>query len=205
MPTTRAKLEGNLFAIARQQQGYFTAQQAIKAGYHDSIHPYHVRQGNWSRVERGIYRLVKYPSSLDSHYVPWSLWSRNRKGIPQGVFSHVTALSMYDLSDVNPAKVHMTVPPGFRRHSKIPKILVLHKGVLSPADTEEREGYRVTRPVRAVRDLLREDATSTDIVRQALEEGFARGLITRKEIEALTAEFPSEKYLFKGLIKKGGR
>ncbi|MDD5673202.1 MAG: type IV toxin-antitoxin system AbiEi family antitoxin domain-containing protein [Chitinivibrionales bacterium] len=203
MPTTRAKLEGRLYAVAQQQQGYFTAQQAIKAGYHDSIHPYHVRQGNWFREGRGIYRLVKYPLSLDSHYVPWSLWSRNKKGVPQGVFSHVTALSMYDLSDANPAKIHMTVPPGFRRHSKIPKILVLHKGILSPADLEEREGYRVTRPIRTVYDLLRGGSTSTDIIRQALEEGFARGLITRKEIEVLPAEFPAEKYLFKGLIKKG--
>ena len=205
MPTTRAKLEGRLFATAQQQQGYFTAQQAIKAGYHDSIHPYHVRKGNWARVERGIYRLIKYPVSIDAHYVPWSLWSRNRRGTPQGVYSHVTALSMYELSDANPAKLHMTVPPSFRRHSKIPKILVLHKGVLSPEDIEEREGYRVTRPIRTVRDLLHDGATSTDIIRQALEEGFARGLITRKEIEALPVEFPNEKQLFKGLMKKGGR
>lgn len=32
--------------------------------------------------------------------------------------SHATALSLYDLSDVNPAKLHMTVPTGFRRPSK---------------------------------------------------------------------------------------
>jgi len=203
MHTTRAKLEGRLFATAQQQQGYFTAQQAIEAGYHDSIHPYHVRKGNWTREERGVYRLVKYPVSNDAHYVPWSLWSRNRQGVSQGTFSHATALSMYELSDANPAKIHMTVPPGFRRHSKIPKFLVLHKGVLSPEDIEEREGYRVTRPIRTVRDLLHEGATARDIIRQTLEEGFARGLITRKEVEALPAEFPLEKDLFKGLIRKG--
>jgi predicted transcriptional regulator of viral defense system len=203
MPTTRAKLEGRLFTTAQMQQGYFTAQQAIKAGYHDSIHSYHVRQGSWAHVERGVYRLVKYPHTIDSHYVLWALWSRNRNGKPQGVYSHETALSMYELSDANPAKLHMTVPPGFRRHSKIPKILVLHKGILSPSDIEEREGYHVTRPIRTVHDLLRGGATSTDIIRQALGEGFARGLITRKEIEALPAKFPKEKHLFKGLTRKG--
>jgi hypothetical protein len=117
----------------------------------------------------------------------------------------VTALSMFELSDANPAKIHMTIPPGFRRHSKIPKILVLHKGVLPPEDIEEREGYCVTRPIRTVRDLLHEGATSMDIIRQAIEEGLARGLITRKELDTLPAEFPNEKYLFKGLMKKGGR
>jgi predicted transcriptional regulator of viral defense system len=200
--TTRAKLEGRLYAVAQQQQGYFTAQQAIQAGYTDSIHPYHVRQGSWSRVERGIYRLVKYPYSLDSHYVIWSLWSRDRQGVPQGVFSHATALSMYDLSDANPAKIHMTVPPGFRRNSNIPGVLVLHKAVVASADREDREGYCVTRPVRTVADLLREDATSQDIIRQALTEGFTRGLITQKEVRGLLAEFPAAKRLCKNIIGK---
>jgi hypothetical protein len=46
-------------------------------------------------------------------------------------------------------------------------------------------------------------ATSTDIIRQALGEGFARGLISRKEIEALPDKFPKEKHISKGLTRKG--
>jgi predicted transcriptional regulator of viral defense system len=42
------------------------------------------------------------------------------------VYSHHTALSLYDLSDLNPSKLHMTVPMDFRRNSEIPGILVLH-------------------------------------------------------------------------------
>ena len=38
----------------------------------------------------------------------WQLWSRNRQGEPQGVFSHATALSLHELSDVMPAKLHMS-------------------------------------------------------------------------------------------------
>jgi predicted transcriptional regulator of viral defense system len=191
-----------LYSIAESQQGYFTSSQAVEAGFSDYLHPYHVRKGNWERIHRGIYRLSKYPHSMDSHYVIWSLWSRNRKGEPLGVYSHETALSMYDLSDVNPAKLYMTVPPNFRRHSSIPKILILNKGVLAPGDIATREGYRVTRPTRTIRDLLREGATSKDLIRQAIMQGFSRGLILRREIEPLSKEFPGEKELFNDILMK---
>ena len=44
--------------IAQEQQGYFTTKQAIESGYADNTHPYHVRTGNWERIQRGIYRLA---------------------------------------------------------------------------------------------------------------------------------------------------
>ena len=46
-----------LMEIAQAHQGYFTTRQAIAAGYADNTHTYHVRTGNWERVQRGIYRL----------------------------------------------------------------------------------------------------------------------------------------------------
>lgn len=123
-----------LFAIAEGQDGYFTMAEALEAGFARSTHSYHVKAGNWIREHRGIYRLKRYPMSGAGQQVLWSLWSRDRSGVPQGVYSHETALSLRDLSDVNPAKLHMTVPPEFRRNSVSPAVLVLHKGTLSPAD-----------------------------------------------------------------------
>jgi predicted transcriptional regulator of viral defense system len=38
------------------------------------------------------------------------------KGVPQGIYSNETALSLNDLSDLHPSKLHMTVPPSFRRN-----------------------------------------------------------------------------------------
>lgn len=203
MPKNPKTSADRLYSIAVTQQGYFTAAQAISAGFSDYLHPYHVRQKNWEKVHRGIYRFSKYPHSMDSHYVVWSLWSRNRRGVPQGVYSHQTALSMHDLSDINPAKIHMSVPPGFRRHSEIPKVLVLHKGVYDANEVEEREGYRVSRPARTIRDLLTEGAVSADIIKQAIHQAFSRGLIIRRDMEALAAQFPQEAHLFKGLQKPG--
>ena len=188
-----------LYELAESQQGYFTSSQAVACGYPTSSHVYHRKQGAWLREGRGIYRLARFPTLDDRQYVRWALWSRNRQGVPQGVISHQTALALYDLSDLMPGRIHMTVPPGFRRNSALPEVLILHRGKLTDGDVEVRQGYRVTRPLRAVTDLLDAPAVSLGHLRQALREGLERGLIARAEMEA----HPRVKVL-KRLLRKEG-
>ena len=116
---------------------------------------------------RGIYRLARFPTSDDGQYVRWALWSRNRQGVPQGVILHQTAPALFDLSDLMPDRIHMTVPPGFRRNSALPEVLILHRGKLTDGDVEVRQGYCVTRQLRAVADLLDAPAVSLGHLRQA--------------------------------------
>ena len=175
----------SLFQIAEEQQGYFTAKQASAAGYQPGSQAHHVKSGNWVRVERGIYRLGRFPQSNEEQLVIYTLWSRNRAGEPEGVYSHQTALSIHELSDVNPAKLHMTVPSAFRRSAKVPKILVLRRASLNGKDVEQRQGFAVTRPLRAIADLVAAESVSRDIVEQALTEGRQRGLISVREVEEL--------------------
>ena len=180
----------NLYRIAEIQQGYFTTKQAKQAGYAENTHPYHVRAGNWVREQRGIYRLARFPASSQSDLVKWSFWSRDRSDAPQGVYSHVTALSIYELSDVMPSKLHMTVPYSFRRSSAIPPILILHKADIDNRDIEQMPGFKATRPLRTILDLLVEDKTSRHIIKQALEQALQRGLITRTAINRLSNNKP---------------
>ena len=174
-----------LFEITEQQQGYFTAKQAAQAGYQLGSQAHHVKSGNWVRVERGIYRLARFPQSGEEQLVIYSLWSRNRAGEPEGVYSHQTALSIHELSDVNPVKLHMTVPATFRRRATTPKILVLHRASLAAKDVEQRQGFAVTRPLRAIADLVAVESVSHDIVEQALAEGRQRGLLSVREVAEL--------------------
>ncbi len=172
-----------LFAIAESQEGYFTMAQALEAGFARSTHSYHVKQGNWLREHRGIYRLRHYPQSVNGHLVLWSLWSRNRNGVAQGVYSHTTALSLRDLSDANPSKLHMTVPLSFRRNSETPRVLELHKSTLEHHEVIRERGYSITTPMRAILDSSVYGDADVDILEQALSEGLRRGLITRMEIK----------------------
>jgi len=171
-----------LFEIAEQQQGFFTTKQAKAAGFAENTHPYHVRVGNWLREHRGIYRLALFPMTDRPDLVLWALWSRNRNEEIEGVYSHETALSLYDLSDLNPAKLHMTVPAGFRRSSAIPGILVLHYADLSEVDVQTAQGFKFIRPLRTVLDLIATSAVEPNFIRQALTQAFDRGLITRRQI-----------------------
>jgi predicted transcriptional regulator of viral defense system len=178
-----------LFAFAEAQGGFFTAKQAEAAGFDRTNHAYHVRSGKWTREYRGIYRLKQYPLPPDSDLILWSLWSRGRDDKPQGVYSHETALRIFDLSDNMPAKLHMTVPSKFRRGAEIPAILILHHTNLAPADVEEREGFRVTRPMRTILDLLAAGGLSQDLLKQAFEEAKTRGAITARE--AMSENLPA--------------
>lgn len=172
-----------LVEMAEAQQGYFTAKQAKEAGFAEQNHPYHVQARNWTREIRGIYRLAYFPRTDEEDYVRWSLWSRNRGDEPEGVFSHQTALAIHDLTDLIPAKIHLTVPMRFRRNSEIPPILVLHRGRLNQREVEGRRGYRVTRPLQTAIDLFAESEVPMDIVKQAIQQGLQRGMITQREIE----------------------
>jgi predicted transcriptional regulator of viral defense system len=197
----RKSASADLFEIAEGQQGYFTAKQAAKAGYLLGSQAHHVKAGNWLRVERGIYRLARFPQSSEEQLVIYSLWTRNRAGEPQGVYSHQTALSIYELSDVNPSKLHMTVPPGFRRSALVPKVLALHRATVSNRDVEQRQGFAVTRPLRAIVDLVLAESVSHDIIEQALVEGRRRGLIAVREISALQRDGNLPKWFTKMLAE----
>jgi len=179
-----ARERTELFELAESQQGFFTAKQAEKAGFLNKNHSYHVKAGNWIREGRGVYRLRAFPRTDDSQLIALSLWTRNREDKPEGVYSHETALSIHDLSDVMPAKLHMIVPKHFRRNAKTPSALVLHYGDLKDSDIEQMRGYRVTKPLRTIVDLLTEDGTANDLISQAFFEAVERGLIPIRDTKS---------------------
>lgn len=188
--------EKQLYEISSEQQGYFTAQQAVSAGYQLNNHPYYVKQGHWVREHRGIYRLSNFPSDAEAEYVLWSLWSCDRKGQVQGVYSFETALSIYDVSDAMPAKLHMTVPKKFRRSSETPNILVLHKDDLGENDYKVMRGFRVTTPLRTLLDLINSNEIDDYLIQQAANEFLSRGLLLRKEVLALIEKAPQAAKFF---------
>ena len=172
-----------LYEAAQAQGGFFTARQAREAGYGDNVHPYQVKSGNWVREARGVYRLAQFPTPSRPDLMIWQLWSRNRQDEPQGVFSHATALTLHDLSDVMPAKLDMTVPPGFRRMAAIPDVLRLHHARLSDRDVQTIDGVRVTTPLRTLIDGIAEGVIAPEFQIQFVDQAIRRGLIMRRTLE----------------------
>ena len=174
-----------LYEIAQSQQGFFTAKQAIRSGFAEKTHSYHVHAGNWIRGHRGIYRLADFPTAERPDLMLWYLWSQNRQEVPEGTYSHETALSLHELSDIMPSKIHMTVPKVFRRNSEIPEILILHRADLEANEAQEMHGVRVTRALRTIVDLLRAGHMDRTQLKRAVDEAIRRGLIRRGEIERM--------------------
>lgn len=199
MAQSHREASRRLFEFAEEQQGFFTTKQAKAAGFAENTHPYHVQVGNWIREHRGIYRLALFPTTDRPDLVLWALWSRNRKEEVEGVYSHQTALSLYDLSDVNPSKLHMTVPTGFRRNSDIPGILLLHYADLPKSDIQTAQGFKFTRPLRTILDVIEADTAERNFIRQGIRQAVDRGLITRQQIRNVQLSEPARKMIEEAL------
>jgi len=176
----RIDLRRRLLAIAASQSGYFTAAQALETGYSYPAQRYHSQRGNWLRVDRGIYRLPEWPVGPREDLVRWSLWSRRR-----AVVSHETALSVHELGDVNPARIHLTVPANFRQAD--PGV-DLHRGELPADDIEEHDGYKLTTPVRSLLDVAASDLDLDQLTR-AVTDALERGMATRRALLARADDF----------------
>jgi predicted transcriptional regulator of viral defense system len=175
----------SLRATAQEQGGYFTAKQAIAAGYGYPHLDYHVATGTFERVGHGLYRLADVAPAEHDDLIRLSFWSRDRADRPRAVVSHETALVVHELAELLPDKVHLTVPPGFRKPP--PAGAVLHRAVIGPADVEERMGFWVTTPLRTLVDAAA-GTTSREQLEKAVEEAIDRGLVPRSRlVEAVRA------------------
>lgn len=182
------EVKHRLHSIAEAQAGFFTAKQAKNAGFSASSHTYHVQEGHWIREYRGIYRLTEFPAALYPELIRWHLWAMDRAGLPQGVYSYSTALELY-LRHEKPPEFHMTVPTSFRRMGATPEGLTLHQANLPESDIAERNGYRLTTPLRTILDLATVDLAAADTMpraelSKAVLEMVKRRLISRSQVKS---------------------
>jgi predicted transcriptional regulator of viral defense system len=179
--------ERALIEIAKEQDGYFTAAQALSVGYTYRQQNHHKNRGNWLYIDHGVYRLRTYPESEHEDLIRWSLWSRNRRGEFQATISHETALALHELGDAMPSKTHLTVPPGFRK--KAPGGCILHKASVGPGDIERRRGFNVTTPLRTLLDIA-DSPVSQDLLEGAVQDALRRGVVQSKQL--LSDQLPEE-------------
>ncbi|MFN9952299.1 MAG: type IV toxin-antitoxin system AbiEi family antitoxin domain-containing protein [bacterium] len=168
--------------------GSVTTGQAGTVGVSSMALVMMARRGTLERVSRGVYRLVDFPVQPLAQYMQATLWPYGHRGI----LSHETALSLHELSDVDPAKVHITVPAAFRVQRAIPGYLVVHHAGLSPEDVTRLEGMPITSVVRTIRDCIREHlgpALLTPAIQQARMRGLldpATAIVLEHELRSAT-------------------
>ena len=172
MPTDRRDLQRKLFGLVSAQGGYFTAAQAKEVGYSYQAQAYHVRAGNWLRVDRGLFRLTPWNPDIHDDLIRWTLWSRG-----MAVISHETALVVHDIGELESPRTHLTVPPHFSRRDAA---VTLHWTDLPESDVIQRTGFRVTNATRSLIDVA--GSADEDQLARAIEDGRDRGLFTLRRL-----------------------
>lgn len=166
-----------LYELASGQEGYFTTRDAATAGFSSQLLLKHIDAGRVSRARRGVYRLVHFPAREHEELVVVWLWSDRR-----GVFSHQTALALHGLSDVLPAKAHLSLPSSWqKRRLRIPPGVVIHHGDIPKRDRAWFGAVPATSPLQTLNDCAHEKL-APDLLRQAAREAVRRGIVTKDDL-----------------------
>jgi predicted transcriptional regulator of viral defense system len=169
-----------LFEIASDQYGYVTTNDAAAIGGHYQVLVDMERHGHLERLSRGLYRFRSFPTSARDELMAATLWP-NRLG----VVSHDSALDLWDMCDVNPAKIHVTVPKTARVRRQAPTAYSVHVRNLDQGDVTNVDGIPVVTPLRAILDGI-ERHLDDRLIRQAIDSAERRGLLVENGLSRIT-------------------
>ena len=177
------KVYTHLAGVANERYGFVTPDDARDLG----ISPMNlVRMAERGQIERrgtGLYRFPLTPASSLDAYMEATLWPRGARGF----LSHETALELYELSDVHPARIHITVPRGHRIRRQVPPAYRIHHEDLEPGQIGLHEGIAVVTPAHAIRQA-HEAHLGPALVGQAIDQGEQNGRLTRRQASELRRE-----------------
>ncbi len=172
-----------VFDLGADNYGFVTQEQARELGIPAQRLVVMRSRGLLERRRHGLYRVTALPITPLDGYMEATLWP---VGV-QGVLSHESALELHGLSDVNPAKIHVTVPRRYRTRRPVPAQYVIHHDDLDPADITSHEGIPIVTAARAIRDAYASHLGPA-LVGQAIDDGERVGKLT----ESVAADLREE-------------
>jgi len=169
--------------VALDQYGYVTTAQALEAGVPHAQLSKMVARGRLARVAHGVYQVPQVPATQYGPFMLAVLWT----GAPEACLSHDTALAAWDVSDINPTAIHLTVA----RHRRVTRAggdgYVLHHQDLDDAQRTWWEGIPIVTAGTTIAQCI-DTGVPTYLVRQALERGRRTGLLTTADHDDLAAK-----------------
>lgn len=139
---------------AAEQHGYVTTRDAREL----EIDPTQLRlmaaRGRLERAGRGVYRVPLLPRGEHDDLAAAVAWASGR-----GVLSHESALQLHGLSDVNPSRIHLTVPRANHPRAAGGETYRTHRRELTASDVTQVDALPVTTVARTIRDCV---VTGTD-------------------------------------------
>ena len=172
-----------LFQLASEQRGYFTTAQAREYGYSRSLLAHHAKTGTFQRIYTGVYRFRDYPSTPREELA--AAWLAVGKDV--ALVSHESALELWELGDLIPETVHLSVPRTRRHLPRLPGVTI-HTTTrpLDQDNVQTLEGLPVTTPARTLLDVADANVEPHQIG-FALYQAIRRGWIDRDTLRAEAA------------------
>lgn len=183
-------MPGTIYAaladLANERQGFVTPDDARELGIDPMNLVRMAERGQLERRVNGVYRFPLIPPGRLDSYMEATLWPRGG-----GVISHETALSLFELSDVNPGKIHITVPREHRVRRAIPPSYRIHREDLGSEQLTTLEGIPIVTPEHAIRQAHGAHLGAA-LIAQAIDDGERDGLLTRRRAAELREEVEVE-------------
>jgi predicted transcriptional regulator of viral defense system len=133
----------------------------------------------------GVYRVPSLPIDTYDEFILARLWAKGR-----GIVSHDSALLVHELCDINPTKVHMTIPRDYRIGKAGAERYAIHRADLEPNETTRLGAVTVTTIMRTLTDSL--SSIPGYLIRQAIQTARARGSIRRADHERLLDQLENQ-------------
>ena len=168
MVLTMTETLARLLEVAAPQHGLFTLPQAAEVGVGDVYVRKMAARGVVERRAQGVYRIPAIPIDEYTELMEAVLWAKGR-----GVIVGETALVLWDLADVNPRKIHLAVPPGYRPRRQDGRLYQVRHARLDAEDRDEVHGIPTVTPAVAIRQSIA-DGVGGDMIEQAIHRAQAR-------------------------------
>lgn len=164
------RLWDSVVEVAVEHGGYITPRLATPAGIPAIELRKMVSRGTLIQAGHGIYRVPSLPIDRYDEFFLANLWTAGR-----GVISHDSALLIHDLCDINPERVHITIPRTYRIERSGSDPYVVHRANLTDDEITMVDGVALTTVRRTLTDAV--ETVPTYLVRRATATAIERGLI----------------------------
>lgn len=162
--------------IALEQHGYVTTKQALEAGVTHASLSMMVKRGRLARECYGVYLVPQLPYTRFNQYMLAVLWT----GAPEAALSHETALDLYEVCDINPPAIHVTVSKKRRINRSTNLDIVIHRQDLTSDQIGWIEGIPTVTLAMAIEQCF--ETVPSYLLRQAIETGGKKGLLLDDEV-----------------------
>lgn len=169
-----------LWDVAVEQYGYVTIREAKALGIDENAVWMLAARGGLERAAHGVYRFPQLPVTERDPYMLAVLWA----GTDQTCLSHDTALAVYEACDINPDRIHLTVPTARRIRRRGGELYALHHQDLNPEQIGWWQGIPTTTLPTAIGQCL-DSGVPSYLLRQALEHGRRTGDVLADEASDL--------------------